>query len=69
MFVHAVHPGAAISELAHNLGVLEHTLVTVGALWEKFAFLGGVDVLAFLCSILAVRIVPTAGLFFGSRLG
>ena len=68
MFVHAVHAGAGISKLAHNLWVLKHTFIPVGALWEKFAFLGRMSVLAFLCSILTVWIVPTAGLFFTTQL-
>ena len=69
MFVDAVHPGASISKLAHDLGVLEHTLFSVGTLWEKFAFLGGMCVLALFCSIFTVWKVPTAGLLFASRLG
>lgn len=68
MFVYAVHAGAGISKLAHDLWVLKHTFITVGALWEKFAFLGRMSVLAFLCSILTVWIVPTAGLFFATQL-
>jgi hypothetical protein len=66
MFVNAVHPGAGISKLAHDLGVLKHTLLSVGALWEKFAFFGGMCVLAFFCRIFTVWIVPTAGLLFAS---
>jgi len=63
MFVYAVHAGASVIKLTHDLGVLEKTFVPVGALWEKFAFLGRMNVLAFLCSVLTVRIVPTPNLF------
>lgn len=68
MFVYAVHAGAGVSKLAHDFGVLEKTFVSIGTLWEKFTFLGWMNVLAFLSSILAVRKVPTTNLFFTNQL-
>jgi len=62
MFVGAVGSGARLIELALDLGMHKETFISIGALGEILARLGGVDKLALAVEIAAFG--PKRALYF-----